>query len=139
MFLLLMPIFAAPWEALAAFRELPVSSTELTPVFMGVGVPMYYVTAHSRAAKVGSAYVDPGAGPGAGSGFKATARSECTSAFIVDIQLTAAAWATFVEDVSGILPARLHALLRIRPRHQAYEDVQYGMLEDHEMRERDRR
>lgn len=43
---------------------------------MGVGVPMYYMTAHSRAAKVGSAYVDPGAVTGVGSGFKATARSE---------------------------------------------------------------
>ena len=32
MFLLLMPIFAAPWEALAAFT------------FIAMGVPMYYLT-----------------------------------------------------------------------------------------------
>lgn len=76
MFLLLMPIFAAPFEALAAFCELATPLHELTTVFMGFGIPMYYLTAHSRAAKVGSAYVDPGAGPGAGSGFKATAKSE---------------------------------------------------------------
>ncbi|KIR59841.1 hypothetical protein I312_101498 [Cryptococcus bacillisporus CA1280] len=36
MFLLLMPIFAAPWEAFAAF------------VFIASGVPMYYLTARSR-------------------------------------------------------------------------------------------
>lgn len=49
-------------------------------VFMGVGVPMYYMTAHSRAAKVGSAYVDPGAVSGGASGFKATAQSKCRPA-----------------------------------------------------------
>ncbi|KAK8869635.1 hypothetical protein IAR55_000203 [Kwoniella newhampshirensis] len=37
MFLLLMPIFAAPWEAFAAF------------VFISAGVPMYYLTSRSRA------------------------------------------------------------------------------------------
>ncbi|RXK34828.1 L-methionine transporter [Tremella mesenterica] len=37
LFLLLMPIFAAPWEALAAF------------MFIFAGVPMYYITARGRA------------------------------------------------------------------------------------------
>ena len=53
MFLLLMPIFAAPGEALAAFCEIPQLSTfahQLTKaVFMAAGVPMYYLTARSRA------------------------------------------------------------------------------------------
>lgn len=43
MFLLLMPIFAAPWEALAAY------------LFMAAGVPMYYLTALSRS-RQGAAY-----------------------------------------------------------------------------------
>lgn len=96
MFLLLMPIFAAPWEALAAFRESANSScgverAKLITVFMGVGVPMYYVTAHSRAAKVGSAYVDPGAVAGGASGFKATAQSkyrQACSCLVFLVELT---------------------------------------------------
>ncbi|KIR32842.1 L-methionine transporter [Cryptococcus deuterogattii MMRL2647] len=41
MFLLLMPIFAAPWEAFAAF------------IFIASGVPMYYLTARSRTRNAG--------------------------------------------------------------------------------------
>ena len=53
MFLLLMPIFAAPLEGLAALsaseslKELD-SFTDSSAVFISVGVPMYYLTAPSR-------------------------------------------------------------------------------------------
>jgi amino acid transporter len=62
MFLLLMPIFAAPWEALAAF------------IFMATGVPMYYLTARSRARSSGKGYArldneDDGVRATLGSGF----------------------------------------------------------------------
>lgn len=48
LFLLLMPIFAAPGEAIAAF------------LFMSAGVPMYYLTARGRAASINKQYVDGG-------------------------------------------------------------------------------
>ena len=51
MFLLLMPIFAAPLEAFAAFGELLYPCLEVKAdlsVFMSAGVPMYYLTARSR-------------------------------------------------------------------------------------------
>lgn len=45
---------------------------QLTTVFMGLGIPVYYMTAHSRAKKVGSAY---GSMSGE-TGLRATVRSE---------------------------------------------------------------
>lgn len=53
MFLLLMPVFAAPLEALAAFCECVMTKLLLAidaigAVFMAAGVPMYYLTARSR-------------------------------------------------------------------------------------------
>ncbi|WOO85533.1 Cystine/glutamate transporter [Vanrija pseudolonga] len=52
LFLLLMPIFAAPWEALAAF------------CFMAAGIPVYYLTASLRAPSAGYARVDGGTSQG---------------------------------------------------------------------------
>ncbi|OCF36591.1 L-methionine transporter [Kwoniella heveanensis BCC8398] len=75
-FLMLMPIFAAPIEAIAAF------------IFIGAGIPMYYLTARS--------YSDPGRGltkssAGEEGGFKATVQN---------------AWIMFREDLDEILPAK---------------------------------
>ncbi|WVR05402.1 hypothetical protein IAU60_002417 [Kwoniella sp. DSM 27419] len=100
-FLLLMPIFAAPWEALAAF------------VFIGAGVPMYYLTARSRAQSArGYAAVD---GEG---GLQATVKD---------------AWAAFVEDASAILPARWTSKRQERSsvgRSVAEGEERRGMLRD---------
>ncbi|WWD16103.1 hypothetical protein CI109_100528 [Kwoniella shandongensis] len=73
MFLLLMPIFAAPLEAFAAF------------VFIAAGVPMYYLTARSRAQSAKGFTADD-----EGSGFRATLRG---------------AWSKLSEDVDVILPS----------------------------------
>ncbi|WVF72013.1 hypothetical protein IAT40_006825 [Kwoniella sp. CBS 6097] len=74
-FLLLMPIFAAPIEAIAAF------------MFIGAGIPMYYLTARS--------YSESGRGNarsgGDGIGFKAAVQN---------------AWIMFREDLHEILPTR---------------------------------
>ncbi|KAI9637910.1 amino acid permease-domain-containing protein [Dioszegia hungarica] len=72
-FLLLMPIFAAPLEAFAAF------------VFMSAGVPMYYVTARSRARQASKSYTDDGGGVRA----------------ILEV-----AWAKLRDDIEHISPLR---------------------------------
>ncbi|WVQ78463.1 hypothetical protein IAT38_000549 [Cryptococcus sp. DSM 104549] len=74
MFLLLMPIFAAPWEALAAF------------LFIAAGVPMYYITARSRAQSARGF-----TGDDAGWDVKATLGD---------------AWSNFREDIDRMLPER---------------------------------
>jgi amino acid transporter len=65
-FLLLMPIFAAPLEAFAAFGEWPRCIScrvpQLISVFMSAGVPMYYLTARSRAMQASKSYADDGGG-----------------------------------------------------------------------------
>ncbi|KAL7424116.1 hypothetical protein Q5752_001701 [Cryptotrichosporon argae] len=77
MFLLLMPIFAAPWEALAAFT------------FMATGVPVYYLTAHSRRSRqAGKFGADDGDGPG-------SVWASCRFA-----------WEAVVDDVRALIPAR---------------------------------
>lgn len=52
MFLLLMPIFAAPGEAIAAFstRLHCIRLINCLIVFIAAGMPMYYLTARSRTA-----------------------------------------------------------------------------------------
>ncbi|WVQ71791.1 hypothetical protein IAR50_001333 [Cryptococcus sp. DSM 104548] len=102
-FLLLMPIFAAPWEALAAV------------VFIGTGVPMYYLTARSRA--------QGDRGYAGETGFNA-------------IQATFKdAWSSFRYDIDGLLSKRWE-----RSQIERVEDAgdeRRGMLaEEVEMAER---
>ncbi|BEJ07219.1 hypothetical protein CcaverHIS641_0404880 [Cutaneotrichosporon cavernicola] len=78
MFLLLMPIFAAPWEGLAAF------------VFMAAGVPMYYLTARSRSQQA-RGYSRVEGNEEAAGGIGATLRD---------------AHAAFMDDVARLLPRR---------------------------------
>ncbi|OCF55829.1 L-methionine transporter [Kwoniella mangroviensis CBS 10435] len=77
MFLLLMPIFAAPYEALAAF------------LFIGTGVPMYYLTYRSRIQ--------------ASQGYNAMDGDRDRSEFKATIS---DAWSNFTEDLNNILPDR---------------------------------
>ncbi|GMK58980.1 hypothetical protein CspeluHIS016_0604220 [Cutaneotrichosporon spelunceum] len=82
LFLLLMPIFAAPWEGLAAF------------LFMAAGVPVYYLTARSRSRQArGYSRVD---GEEDAGGVGATLRD---------------AYASFMDDVAHLLPERWAARL----------------------------
>lgn len=100
MFLLLMPIFAAPGEALAAF------------IFMAAGVPMYYLTARSRARASGKGYARL---DNEDDGIRATLGT---------------AWDLFVDDV---VPRRWQsALQRSRPTPVAVDgsEERRGMLTD---------
>ncbi|WWC89749.1 uncharacterized protein L201_004675 [Kwoniella dendrophila CBS 6074] len=99
MFLLLMPIFAAPVEAIAAF------------LFIGAGVPMYYLTSRSRAqASKGYTALESDE-----SEFRATVRD---------------AWAKFEEDIQTILPNKLRSSKRKSSTVTAssYRDERRGML-----------
>ncbi|WRT67316.1 uncharacterized protein IL334_004286 [Kwoniella shivajii] len=73
MFLLLMPIFAAPFEALAAF------------LFIGTGLPMYYLTSRSRSQSTKEYNTE------SGGEFKATIRD---------------AWVKSRDDIDNLLPNR---------------------------------
>lgn len=80
MFLLLMPIFAAPWEALAAFSKIT-SLVKLTLVFMGAGIPMYYLTARARAKASGRGYSRVGEADVDNSNMRGTLGSESCISF----------------------------------------------------------
>lgn len=107
MFLLLMPIFAAPWEALAAF------------MFMAAGVPMYYLTALSRS-RQGASYSRMDGQEG---GILATLQGMSTAA-----HLTPDAWYTFLDDLSRLLPKRWSGTLQRRQETQE----QHSMLPERE-------